>query len=36
MTKQDDYRSLAKKSLLLALAERWLELADAHDTRAKG
>ena len=27
--------STAKKSLLLALAERWLDLADAQDTRAK-
>ena len=27
--------STAKKSVLLALTERWLELADAHDTRAK-
>jgi len=26
--------STAKKSLLLALAERWLDLADAQDTRA--
>jgi hypothetical protein len=27
--------STAKKSLLLALAERWLDLADAQDARAK-
>jgi hypothetical protein len=27
--------STAKKSLLLALAERWLDLADAQDVRAK-
>jgi hypothetical protein len=27
--------SNAKKSLLLALAERWLDLADAQDARAK-
>jgi hypothetical protein len=27
--------STAKKGLLLALAERWLDLADAQDTRAK-
>ena len=27
--------STAKKSLLLALAERWLDLADAQDTRAR-
>ena len=27
--------STAKKSLLLALAERWLDLADAQDARVK-